>query len=186
MSFPLNDDLLAVVVSYLDITEYTPVERNELLDQLVSFDHEKILSCWRKESTVSEEMNTAGKIDRKVNGKLHCETGPATIWPDGSTEWWINNQIHRDDGPAISYVGGDQEWWYHGDLHRADGPAIVHADGTRTWCIKGKLHRTDGPAVEHADGTAEWWINDEMVSGTSPRQRELSEDDIVFIQSFFG
>jgi hypothetical protein len=25
-----------------------------------------------------------------------------------------------------------------------------------------------------------------MVSGTSPRQRELSEDDIVFIQSFFG
>ena len=184
--FPLNDDLTAITMSYLDITEYIPTERDELFAQFGSDNHEKIMSFWWKESNCTEEKRTTGRIDRKVNRKLHCEDGPATIWPDGSTEWWINDKLHREGGPAVSYIGGDDEWWRHGELHREGGPAIVHADGTRSWLLNGTLHREDGPAVEHADGTLEWWINDEMVSTTGPQRRDISEDEYKFIDSFFN
>lgn len=46
----------------------------------------------------------------------HRKNGPAKIWPDGYSEWWLNGKLHREDGPAI-VGGGDtraSSYWMHG------------------------------------------------------------------------
>lgn len=47
-------------------------------------------------------------------GPLHCETGPAHVWYDWCSQWYINGVLHREDGPAIEWQTGRKEWWYHG------------------------------------------------------------------------
>ena len=49
-----------------------------------------------------------------LNGKLHCEHGPAVEWTSGVKEWCLNGKLHREDGPAIDYSNGVKEWWLNG------------------------------------------------------------------------
>ena len=49
-------------------------------------------------------------------GQLHRDDGPARIWPDGTTEWWVEHKRHRLDGPAVIHPDGRQEWWINGIL----------------------------------------------------------------------
>ena len=49
--------------------------------------------------------------ERYVNGKLHCEDGPAAQIHDGSLEWYFNNELHRIGGPAIE--NSDGRMWYY-------------------------------------------------------------------------
>jgi hypothetical protein len=44
-----------------------------------------------------------------VDGKLHCEDGPARTWTNGSAEWYIHGVTHRIDGPAV--ISGQIVWW---------------------------------------------------------------------------
>ena len=82
-----------------------------------------------------------------TDGELHCEDGPAIIWPSGTEEWYFNGKLHREDGPAVVDVGGKKEWWRHGVLHRDDGPAYVLPRGYEEYWVNGELHRDDGPAI---------------------------------------
>lgn len=45
-----------------------------------------------------------------VNNKIHCESGPAIIYPNGDKDWLINGSFHRLDGPAKQ--SGAFEFWY--------------------------------------------------------------------------
>ena len=56
----------------------------------------------------------AGHVFLFLNGKLHCEDGPAIQWSDGCKEWWINGKRHREDGPALIYCFDCMEWWLFG------------------------------------------------------------------------
>jgi len=49
-----------------------------------------------------------------LNGKLHCEDGPAVEWPDGEKQWYLNGKLHREDGPAIEYPNGEKQWYLNG------------------------------------------------------------------------
>jgi hypothetical protein len=49
-----------------------------------------------------------------LNGKLHREDGPASIWVDGRQNWYLNGEVHRTDGPAIVYPDGRGSFWLHG------------------------------------------------------------------------
>lgn len=44
-----------------------------------------------------------------VDGKLHCENGPARTWLNGTKEWYENGDMHRLDGPAM--IGREAVWW---------------------------------------------------------------------------
>jgi len=132
-----------------------------------------------KETNVSEHdiFVEAGDILYMVNGKFHCETGPAITGPNGDM-YCINNRKHRigPDGeklPAVTFksgqeywvdgerhcttgwamhndIGTDQEgyyWFQNGDLHRDDGAAVEFVNGGRHYYVHGKLHRVDGPAL---------------------------------------
>ncbi len=97
---------------------------------------------------------------RNSAGDLHREDGPASVWGDGSKEWWVNGRRHRKDGPAIERANGDKEWWLNGLHHRNDGPAIERANGDKEWYQKGWRHREDGgPAIELANGYRAWYMN---------------------------
>ena len=51
------------------------------------------------------------------NGKnqLHCEDGPAFIYPNGTKYWFQNDQLHRIDGPAAIYSNGIKQFWVNGE-----------------------------------------------------------------------
>ena len=76
-------------------------------------------------------------INRKIEGILHCEDGPARIWASGSREWFINGKHHNSNGPALVLYDGTQAWYVNGKLHRTDGPAKIYADGTKQYWING-------------------------------------------------
>lgn len=71
-----------------------------------------------------------------IDGKLHCEDGPAITRPNGSQEWWLNGLLHRVNGPAIIWNNGDKHWYFRGLLHREDGPAIEWGETDKKWWIK--------------------------------------------------
>jgi hypothetical protein len=157
MQHSLNDDLLALTVSYLDITDYKTEEINSLILSLGCDSPNQVLSRWDKSSR-HETIIEGTKITRKVNGKIHCANGPAILFR-GSKAWYVNGRCHRVDGPAIDWLNGTKQWWVDGKLHRIDGPAVERSDGTKQWWMNDNLHRVDGPAVEYADGTRMWWVN---------------------------
>lgn len=47
--------------------------------------------------------------------QLHCEHGPAIIWPSGAKEYYIEGKRHRLDGPAVEYACGSKEYFIEGD-----------------------------------------------------------------------
>ena len=87
--------------------------------------------------------------------QLHCEDGPALIFPNGTGVWYHNGVLHREGGPAVIGSNGRHfEWFQNGVLHRTDGPAVEYADGSREWWLDGVRHTEDAwraatqPAVE--------------------------------------
>ncbi len=45
------------------------------------------------------------------DNQFHCKDGPAIIYKNGSTEWYINGKLHRLDGPAIEFANGKKYWY---------------------------------------------------------------------------
>jgi hypothetical protein len=61
------------------------------------------------EYTVKVDAN--GDKSWFLNGKLHCEHGPAIEWADGDKSWYLNGELHREDGPAIEWPDGTKAWF---------------------------------------------------------------------------
>jgi hypothetical protein len=55
----------------------------------------------------------------------------------GRIEYKLNGKLHREDGPAMELVDGKKKWYRTGILHREDGPAVELPDGTKGWYIDG-------------------------------------------------
>ena len=83
---------------------------------------------------------------------------------DGTKRWYLNGKLHCEDGPAVEWLDGEKWWYLNGDRHREDGPAIECANGRKCWYLNGKKHREDGPAVELPDGTKYWYLNRKEVT----------------------
>jgi hypothetical protein len=100
---------------------------------------------------------------------------------DNRTEYWdMEGRIHCDDGPAVIYNNGSQHWWLYGKRHKNNGPAVVWADGTKEWWLNGVPHREDGPAVEREDGHQEWWFEG------SPYTKESFDKLITIRKALIG
>lgn len=53
-----------------------------------------------------------------------------------SIKYTVNGVLHRENGPAVVYPDGASFWFMWGKCHRTDGPAEIEADGTeRYWCF---------------------------------------------------
>ena len=46
------------------------------------------------------------------NGKIHREDGPAIIYRNGATYWYLNGLQHRESGPAIDFDRHRKSWYY--------------------------------------------------------------------------
>lgn len=104
------------------------------------------------------EVLDCGTIVYKKDGLRHREDGPAVIWSDGTSFWYINDLLHREEGPAIRYFNEAQHWFINGKKHREGGPAVEYKDGETEWYKDGILHREDGPAID-GNEVKEWWVN---------------------------
>ena len=112
---------------------------------------------------IDEDGNKFTYKDKEMK-VLHCETGPAMDYKNGSKYWLENGALHRNYGPASVCENGNTFWYKHGVLHREDGPAYVGATGIKHWYINGQRHRTDGPAVICVTGNKLWYLNDKQVT----------------------
>ena len=115
-------------------------------------------------------------------GVIHCEDGPAVIYPNGHEEWWQNGEKHREDGPAVSGPYSNTEWWVRGELHREDGPAVVGNDGITEFRVHGKLHRVNGPAfievhIESGRELYEWYLDNVRIHSEKEFQRLSGRTD---------
>ena len=73
----MNDDLIDLIISQLDITLYAVTKRSDLFSSLGADCHENILDTWWKNS--------------------NCHTKQAGIYK----RWYVNGKLHRENGPAI-------------------------------------------------------------------------------------
>jgi len=104
------------------------------------------------------------RITYKIEGKLHCEDGPAEIDNYRIQYWYNNGELHRLDGPAIiDDLYSVEEWYVNGQMHRLDGPARIWEDGDMEWWVNGELHNPNGPAVVYANGKKEYYINGKRI-----------------------
>lgn len=60
------------------------------------------------------EIDEEGAKYRYLNGKLHCEDGPAVEWTNGGKFWYVDGMPHREDGPAKLWPDGDASWYRYG------------------------------------------------------------------------
>jgi len=86
------------------------------------------------------EVTKCGCNVWRLDGKLHHETFPALVYPDGAKYWYLNGELHRVDGPAVELPDGSYEYHVNGEFHRVDGPAYYCAvTGLNEWYIDGSL-----------------------------------------------
>ena len=71
------------------------------------------------------------------------------------TRWYLNGKLHREDGPASIWADGTKCWCYHGAFHRTDGPAIEYVDGHTSWYLHGKYLKFDEWLHRNNELTAE-------------------------------
>lgn len=100
---------------------------------------------------------------KEVDGEkmLHHENGPAVLYPDGSTKWFVDDKLHRVGAPCMD-TPECEGWAIMGKRHRVGGPAVIKRVVTNTlsaWFVHDKLHRLDGPAIYDDEGRKEWYVN---------------------------
>jgi len=109
---------------------------------------------------------------------------------DGTKDWYLNGKRHCEHGPAIEHADGDKYWYLNGKRHCEHGPAIEYADGTKEWYLNGKRHCGHGPAIEYADGYKEWYLNGKRLTEQEHKKattkttcdgKEVEIDGVVYI-----
>ncbi len=51
--------------------------------------------------------------------------------------------FHREDGPAILFPNGSTFYYVHGKEHREDGPAVTFWNGIKRYCLDGEYYTKD-------------------------------------------
>lgn len=70
----------------------------------------------RRELKTYAARKTLGNpaVTKMVRGQKHCDTGPAVMLADGTTEYWVDGLKHRSEGPAVLRGDGEHEFWFRG------------------------------------------------------------------------
>lgn len=75
--------------------------------------HEKcVIQFFDNGTTITKWAS--GTIEKKMNGLLHCEDGPAINWGNGIIAWYLHGKKHRLDGPAVESGSEKKEYYING------------------------------------------------------------------------
>jgi hypothetical protein len=115
-----------------------------------------------------------GTVKHYKNGK---KNGLVTL-PDGTQKWYHNNTLHRNDGPAVIYPNGRTEWYLHGvqqvtvwykEMYQIDGHNLIHRDildgpaiTMHTWTL---MYNDEINEYEIEDGDHDWYDESFIVNG---------------------
>lgn len=64
-------------------------------------------------------------------------TGKATF-EGGLIGFYYEGKLHCDDGPALIYPNGDKCFYKQGLPHNAEGPAVIKASGENFYYLEGQ------------------------------------------------
>lgn len=112
---------------------------------------------------------TPSSIIYKYDGKIHRTDGPAVIYKNGDTQWYLYGRIHREDGPAMT-LNSHVTYCINGEYVRNTNTntntvirhgqyvqKIILSDG-HAFYHRALLHCEDGPAVEYKTGIKQYWL----------------------------
>jgi hypothetical protein len=86
-----------------------------------------------KDGMIRTVIYSSGSKEWHVDGEL-----VGIQKTSGHTEWYKEGKLHCEDGPAMIYPSGHQEWYREGKLHREAGPAVIRTSGSEDWYVDGK------------------------------------------------
>jgi hypothetical protein len=106
----LNTDVASIILEYADY-----FEQAKLFDILFPGSRQQ---CYKRNLKKIRDRYGVMYI---LFGKIHRENGlPASLYKNGSKEWWINSKHHRGMNlPAVIHINGAygiKEWWTHGQF----------------------------------------------------------------------
>jgi len=82
-------------------------------------------------------VSDIGFCYRNHLGQYHRKYGPAVRIPKYDiTEWYLNGKLHCEFGPARIHKNS-MFWYRHGNLHREDGPAVIEYGGPKQYWLDG-------------------------------------------------
>jgi hypothetical protein len=105
----------------------------------------------------------------------HRTDGPAVVYTNGDSEYWVNGVRHNEDGPAVNTTL-IKIYYVNGRIHRVGGPAIIStgtknysakgdnlhhhvtSDKFEMWIENGQFHRVGGPAIVTDNGDICWYL----------------------------
>jgi hypothetical protein len=81
---------------------------------------------------IVRETLADGTIHYTRDGILHCDDGPAIVYPDGSLAWYKDGKLHNDDGHAIELPNGSRLWYQNGKYVGIAGPGETFPRAVRS------------------------------------------------------
>jgi len=70
---------------------------------------------WDRLKEPLPEIDSIGSMYwRNKDGQMHREGAPAITWRDGSEFWYLYGFLHKLDGPAVMYANQNTQWWING------------------------------------------------------------------------
>lgn len=128
---------------------------------------------------------------RYKNCRYHRLGAPAVIYPDGRYEYRMNGKLHCDFGPAFVSAKGNIEYWLDGKSYSKENwekevavknskaqviqEKLEDYDSTEEFCgtkyyrLSEKLHKISGPAIEYVNGKFGFFLHGESFSETDWR-----------------
>ncbi len=114
----LQMDLLATIVSFLDINDFQDCDGTVVLCDFLDLsipERQQVLTFWSNNSVFEIHVDRV-KTWFTRNRKIH-NTGPAVLWNRGTKEWFSCGERHRGAGnPAIEWRFGKKDWYLNGVL----------------------------------------------------------------------
>jgi len=66
-------------------------------------------------ASIKTEYDSGDTVFRNILGQIHNDNGPAYITAAGSEFWYKFGKKHREDGPAVIYTNDATEYWIDGE-----------------------------------------------------------------------
>jgi hypothetical protein len=107
------------------------------------------------------EDHLARMVWKNEDGLLHRLDGPAVVWDNGTTEWYVHGVKHRDVYPA-DIRGATFEWWKHGRMWRENGLPVSITEQKRGWriveLVNGNPDQVVWRTIPKTEGLPEGWL----------------------------
>lgn len=115
-AFSYTEPLINTDVIWKSVSVYGPVH----LDVANNSEYDLVRDFIKGKSLENLEHVPGEVTHRDIQGRYHCEDGPAIIYDNGTKKWLRHGKLHREDGPAIEWGTGSSAYFLNGEEYSKD------------------------------------------------------------------